>query len=244
MTVRTTRGDRERGVPAGSWADLVQPDHPMFRWLMNQQAIIQDRVQSQRNVDAIARADQAARKQRRRELWLVDEDHADRTVRLGRMLPTAEREQKGDVGIGEHQIGRERIHGHRGAHETPLARYHREGLISRAQRSAGNRLFAEWKAGGGGVGRLTGIWGDPPSPGRGEMSRRQIEARDSYMRAIRAVPKSVVSVLVHVVLIGETAGRWAVQNGRHGRPGEIEAMTKLRVALSELSDHYISRKAA
>lgn len=125
-----------------------------------------------------------------------------------------------------------------GAHELPLDRYRRQGLISSDHWQAGLRLREDFA--GGEFERLSrctydGIPDAPGDAGDGtDLSMQSCRSRKRYVAAMRAVSPRLSPVVVHVCCLGEPAEHWAVLK----RLPAPDAFSFLRKGLTQLADHY------
>lgn len=218
---------------------------------------------------ASARNGQAAKK-KLRQLRLVRVDHEKRVgvrgsaARAGMMLPTAEREQHGEVVVEDRIILDEksgsmvRARGPRVVTQTPLDRYHHRRNIDDKQFKAGERLRSDWYVSGLEPHTVANLMG---SGGGGECSygmaksEGQAMAREAWRQAVKAAGIRLSPILIAVCCEDRTAPEWLLSTGYRergviadgGKPEttekisrrvEIEAMITLKIALDVLANHY------
>lgn len=121
------------------------------------------------------------------------------------------------------------------ARQTPMERYRARGQVTDQQFTDAERLWADYMQSGltANVIAKYGVTmpgGDAATPGCGP---RYL----SYTAAMRAVGIILSPVLAWVVLQGEPADAWALQNRRPAADG----IAALRLALDALGQHYRGR---
>lgn len=157
--------------------------------------------------------------------------------------PTLERVMKGDVVYREaHEVThRERVKGSRSVLRSPFAWYCNRGLLSESQKFAGAkaiRLFIEC----GQPSRIIARYGERQSTESLDRVDRltddEAEARTLLTAALAAVGPTLAPVLVHVLLLSESAKSWAEQRGQRGASASLFGMRRLRWALDKLAKHF------
>lgn len=239
------RDGRERGVggiPLGTAADIVDADHPWADAIAEQGQAGLVEYREKKVAPALAKVAAAeARvrddaKKRRDRLFIASTSEVERTGKK-LVLPTAEREAKGDLVHGDHVIERgEDWKGPRAVAVRPIDRYVRDGHIIRAQHKAAEKLLADWIAGEGSH-RMTALYGERADR-TGEMSDAQAIRHKSYVEAMQALGPELSPVIVHVVLLEGSATSWAEQRGRRGPRAKEHGMTALCLGLDRLARHY------
>jgi hypothetical protein len=125
---------------------------------------------------------------------------------------------------------------------THLERLCNRGVITVAQREAGERLHRDWYLAhecrpylvARYAPRMSGKkYGAPP---RLEDAEHQIAALERYELALASVDQGLAKLLVHVCITDESPSSWKPQHPTDGAPC-------LRMALDALADHYRPRTA-
>ncbi len=108
--------------------------------------------------------------------------------------------------------------------------------ITERQRSAGARLYAEWRAAGCEPG-VTGSY-EARADRSHDMTEHQADMRQRVTKALRAVGSPEHQILIHVCLCDLPAGEWAVARGIRQKS---YGMVALKQALDKLERHYSTR---
>lgn len=178
------------------------------------------------------------RKNRGQPLPELIHDHAGVMVsRLGRDRGTPERAQHDEAVLeGEANEAHVRVMA------TPLDRYLHRGLLhadpekARMMWAAGDKLRADFYMSGLSPKVTVNLFG--VAPGTGNMTDRQVAARQRYRAAAEAMLMDQWSCLRHVVCLDGGVADWAALKGKRGTTAKIYGMTILQMSLEALAIHY------
>jgi hypothetical protein len=120
--------------------------------------------------------------------------------------------------------------------QTLLDRYKQRQEITETQWKAGDTLRADFYLAGMEP-RIIGSYQEP-SHGKGEITDRQVAARQRFRHAMQAIGPEFSSAVVNVCLLDQSSAISFINRGYAKRRAEIVGMEFLKAGLGRLAKHY------